>query len=132
MSNVVAAPPTGGGTYSEKEINDGKAMSAVGYVPICGLPLFLLPMFAAKENKYAQYHARQAMVLYLAGLGAFIVSFVLNFVLAIIHVPCVGAVIGAAIGIGFLVLMVIGIVNAFQGQAKELPVLGGFAGKVPV
>jgi len=131
MSNVVAAPPTGGGTYTEKEINDGKAMAAIGYFCLCCLPGFLLPMLGAKENKFAQYHAKQSMTLYVAMVAVVIVVTVLNFVLGMLHLGICSMILGPVAGIAILVLMIIGMINAFQGQAKELPVLGQFAGKMP-
>src|SRR5439155_26339847 len=66
MSNVVSTP----GGYDAKQIEDAKVMCALGYFPVCGLPTFLVPMFGAKENRYAQFHARQAAVLYLSGFAA--------------------------------------------------------------
>ena len=46
---------------------------------------------------------------------------------ALTWIPVVGVVIGIVLGLAgvlFLVLMVLGIVNAANGKAKELPILG--------
>lgn len=131
MANMVA------GNYSEKDINDGKPLAAIGYFPLCGLPTFLIPMLAAKENPFAQYHAKQAAVLYIAGFVGGLAVVMINVVLGILaNVSGVGAIgcVGGLLYIpllGLFVLMVIGIVNALQGQAKEIPLLGQYSAKLP-
>ncbi len=130
MSSGTLEPSSG---YSEKDINEGKPLAAVGYVPICCLPLFLVPMLAAKENAYAQYHARQGAVLYILALAGGIASWVFAFVCGMIGhgLGCVGGIVQFGFGAVILVVMVLGIINALQGQAKELPVIGQFAAKLP-
>lgn len=125
--------PTTGGEFTAKELNDGKPLAAVGYACLCCIPAFLLPMMAAKENRYAQFHARQGAVLWVTVAAFFIASFVVQTIAGMVSgmlyniVSCISGI-G---GIGLLVLMVIGIVNALQGQAKELPLIGPYSTKLP-
>lgn len=131
MANMVA------GNYSEKDINDGKPLAAVGYFPLCGMPTFLIPMLAAKENPFAQYHAKQAAVLYIAGFAGGVVVLMINVILGILAsvsgvsaLGCLGTLLYLPL-LGLFVLMVIGIINALQGQAKEIPLLGQYSSKLP-
>ena len=130
MSNVVSTP-TGGGTYDAKQVEEGKLMSALGYFPLCGLPTFLVPLLAAKENRYCQFHAHQGAVLYLGSLAAGIVLGIVVAIAGMVHLSCAGSILEMVFAAGVFVLMVIGIVNAFQGQAKELPFIGPYASKLP-
>jgi uncharacterized membrane protein len=125
--------PMVSGDYSEKDINDGKPLAAVGYVPLCCIPTFLVPMMMAKENAYAQYHARQGAVLYIVAVLGAIVLVVFQTVCGFIGhgLGCISNLVGLGYGGVVLVVMVLGIINALQGQAKELPVIGQFAAKLP-
>jgi uncharacterized membrane protein len=121
------------GEYSQQEVTEGKPLAAVGYVPICCLPSFLVPMFAAKENKYAQFHARQGALFYLLTFGSGVGVFIFRVIcLAIGHgLGCAGAIVVIAWSGMVLVMMVIGVINALQGQAKDLPFIGMYAKKLP-
>lgn len=90
-----------------KDVEDNKVYAILAYLGI----LVLVPILAAKDSRFAQYHANQGLVLFLT-------SIICGFV---IWIP----VVGWALGIGILVLWVMGIVNAAQGEMKPLPIIGG-------
>jgi uncharacterized membrane protein len=103
--------------FEEKDIAENKIIAAIGYFGI----LFLIPFLAKKESPYAQFHAKQGMLLFFAEVA---VSF-----LAII--PIIGWFLIAPLGyLALLVLSVIGIINALSGKAQQLPLLGQFADKI--
>jgi len=105
--------------YDEKDINDNKVMGVLSYIGI----LWLVPLLAAKDSKFAKFHANQGLVLWLAS----IILSVASAVLAIIPiVGCVAAILLPVVGIGGFVLMILGIINAAQGKAKELPIIGKY------
>ena len=86
--------------------------------------LALVPLFVAKDSKYAKFHTNQGLILLVCELIAAIISTVLWFI------PVVGMVLGLIIGLPLylvtVILMVVGILNACKGEAKELPVIGQF------
>ncbi len=88
--------------------------------------LWLIGLLAGK-TEFAKFHANQGLVLFIAEIVLGIVAGVLSAIL--FFVPVVGGIIGglvsAVVGIGSLVLMIMGIINAAQGQMKPLPVIGG-------
>lgn len=92
-----------------KDIEDNKVMAVLAYIG----PLFLIPLFAAKESKFARFHTNQGLVLFLAGLIGGVASGII-WILA------------PVVSIASLVLTILGIVNAVQGKAKELPLIGKF------
>jgi len=99
-----------------KDVEQNKALAAIGYLGI----LFLVPMLAAPKSPFAQFHAKQGMVLFIAAI-------IMSVILAI---PFVGWVVGGVGEVLILILMIMGILNAVNGQEKPLPVIGKFAGQV--
>ncbi len=107
--------------YSAEDISKNKIISLFSYIWI----LFLVPMFAAKDSKFARFHANQGLVLFIIETAAVI----LQKVCAVVFGPIF--LLGALLGIAFwlvdiltLALAIIGIINAVQGKAKRLPVIG--------
>ncbi len=92
-------------------MESNKLMAAISYVWI----LFLVPLFAAKDDAFARYHANQGLLLFLASI-----------VLGIIGViPVIGWIIAGIGGIVTFVFMILGIINALKGEMKPLPLIGG-------
>lgn len=100
----------------EKDVEENKVMAAIGYLGI----LFLIPLLAKKDSPFAQYHAKQGMVL-------FFCEVILGFVG---WIPVIGWRVIAPIGslIAFI-LLIIGLVNALSGKTQPLPLIGGLAEK---
>lgn len=91
-------------------------------------PLVLVPILAARESRFARYHANQGLVLLIACIAYSIVyGIVSSIILAISwRLYFITSIIGI-VGIVFLVLAVIGIINASKGEMKLLPVIGGIS-----
>ena len=102
---------------TEAEINDGKIFAFLAY--FLGLIGFIIVLVAKKDNRFAMYHAKQALVL-------IICNFIVGFVLVI---PILGWIVGGLAGVALFVFWIMGIVNALSGKAEELPVVGKYAEK---
>ncbi len=102
--------------FDQKDIADNKVMAVLAYLSW----LILIPIFLAKESKFARFHVNQAIILVIA---SFVIGILAGVFTAI--VPILGILFGL-ISLGFLVLMILGIINAAQGKAKELPIFGKF------
>lgn len=98
--------------YDPKDIEDNKVMALLAYIGF----LFLVPLLAAKESKFARFHTNQGIVLFIAELILSIVAII----------PILGWIVSTVGGIILFVLTILGIVNAVQGKAKELPIIGKF------
>jgi uncharacterized membrane protein len=97
--------------YSPEDIDKNKTMAILAYI------LFFIPMLAARESKFAMYHANQGLVLFLAAM-------IVNILGSII--PLIGWFVILPLGnLAAIVLAVLGIINAYKGEAKPLPLLGG-------
>lgn len=104
----------------KSDVEQNKAVSILSYIGI----LFLVPLLAAPKSPFAQFHARQGMVLFIAEIILWIVFYGLTFVTLglmwfLLWVPWVCAVIWS----------IIGIVNVVNGEEKELPLIGGLIKK---
>jgi uncharacterized membrane protein len=81
-----------------------------------------VPLVVAKDSPYAKYHANQGLVLFLAEVATFIITG------ALVFIPFFGMVVyflHLALLLVFVVLAVLGIVNAAAGKCVPLPVIGG-------
>ena len=97
-----------------KDIEENKLIAAVGYLGI----LFLVPLLAKKDSPFAQYHAKQGFVLFIAGI---IASFLFG-------IPILGTfLLGPIAWIITVILFIMGLVNVFGGKATPLPIIGKFA-----
>ena len=97
------------GEFDPADIQNNKIMAVLAYIGI----LFLVPLLAAKDSKFARFHANQGLVL-LVGIASGI----------LLWIPVIGWLISVLLSIALLVFMILGIVNAAQGKAKELPLIG--------
>ena len=108
------APGIPGGGAPKKAEKD--LIAILSYLGI----LFLIPMLASKDNAFAQFHAKQGLVLFIAEVAT-------GFLGAI---PILGWFVILPIGsIIWFVLSIIGIVNVLGGKQTPLPIIGKFAGK---
>ncbi|MDR2281765.1 MAG: DUF4870 domain-containing protein [Sphingobacterium sp.] len=99
-----------------------KTLSIVSYITLIG---WLIAYFSGKENANSllKYHLRQSF-------GLLITSIVFNVVVSILIsiIPFLGLL--SYVGIVFLGLMIIGIINASNEVEKPLPLIGRlFEGK---
>ena len=102
----------------EKDVAENKGMAAIGYLGI----LFLIPLLAKKDSPYAQFHAKQGMVLFICWIIA-------SFVWVI---PFLGWVIGAIANLGLFILFIMGLINALSGKTTPLPIIGSYAEKIKI
>ena len=90
---------------------NNKLLAAISYIWI----LFLVPIFIAKDDAFARFHANQGLVLFLVSLALGIIALI----------PLIGTIISIIGGIVTFVFMILGIVNALKGEMKPLPLIGG-------
>ncbi len=105
--------------YSQEDIEKNKVLSIFAYLSW----LILIPLFAAKDSKFARFHCNQGLVLAIAEIIVWIVFGILS------NIPFIGwlfAVLNGLISLVCLIFSIIGIVNVVNGRAKELPFIGKF------
>lgn len=80
--------------------------------------LCLVPLLTRKDDPFAQFHAKQGLVLC-------IVEFASMF---IIWIPFLGLI----IGLGCLVLAIMGIMNVLNDKKEPLPIIGKYADRFKI
>ncbi len=122
MSNIFNTPDTTA-SYSAADVQNNKAMGILSYLGI----LVLIPILAAKESPFARYHANQGLVLLLCEVGFSVASMILSVIFAFLGpLALLWTLVSWLVSLAFLALLILGIVNAAQGMAKELPLIGKF------
>lgn len=111
-------PPAGAEpALTPQEIEEGKVFAILSYaLSIIGLPFFLVPLIM-RNNEFSLYHAKQCLMIWLAGIAVGIAGGILTFI-------CIGPIVWIVGYIFLLVISIIGLINAAQGQMKPLPLIG--------
>jgi uncharacterized membrane protein len=74
-----------------------------------------------RDNDFSLYHAKQCMMIWIAGLAGGMISSLL------IAVFCLGILTGIALGIFIIVITIMGLTNATKGIMKPLPLIGKYS-----
>lgn len=110
--------------FDKADIEQNKIMGILSYLSW----LVLIPIFAAPNSKFARFHANQGLVLAIVEVAWWVATIIINIILYAISWR-LGYIIGTILGlvnIVFIVLLFLGIINAANGKAKELPIIGKY------
>jgi len=91
--------------FTQAEVEDGKVVAAIGYLSF----LFFIPLVVKPENRFCRLHAKQAMVLFIAGMLVSVLSCFFHYL---------GA---GALGLLILVVQIVALVKTLQGQFWKIP-----------
>lgn len=97
-------------------------MAVLAYLGI----LVLVPLFAANNSPYARYHANQGLVLLIVDIVLMIAAAILSAIFLAIswRLYFLSTLLWLVASIIMLVFVILGIINAASGKAKELPIIG--------
>ena len=99
-----------------EEIQEAKFFAAVGYLSfLCFVPLLL-----KKKNDFAQFHGKQALVLFIMEMAACILKVV----------PTLGELVFILAFVIFGLLSLIGILKVLMGEAWEMPVVHEISSRI--
>lgn len=98
--------------YTAEDIKKNRHMAVLAYFGL----LFLVPLLLAKDSPYARYHTNQGIILFI----------VQSIGVAATQIPEAGWAAAALVNVFTTALFIIGVINAFKGLAKELPLIGRF------
>lgn len=102
--------------YDTQDVQSNKVWAALSYVGI----LFILPLLVnGGQSRYAKYHANQGFILFLLNIVIGVVNAILG------NIPVLGGIVSVLLSLASLALMILGIINAVNGKAKQLPLIGG-------
>lgn len=93
--------------------SEDRTVAILSYLTIIGF-IVALVIHSGKKTKLGAFHLRQMLGLILIAVGSS----------ALAIVPLLGWLASALIWIGLLVLWIMGLVSAVNGQAKPVPLIG--------
>lgn len=111
-----------------EDVQNNKAFAILAYFWL----LVLVPIFAAKESKFARFHANQGLVLCIVETAWWLINFIITAILihtlswSTLWLLSLWGVIYWLVSVGIFVFAIIGIVNAAQGSTKPMPIFGKF------
>lgn len=101
---------------TDPEIRDAKFFAAIGYFSfLCFVPLIL-----KKQNPFAQFHGKQALILFILELAASILKVV----------PVLGDWVFTVSFVVFGILSLISIVRVLMGEKWGIPVVSEIAERI--
>ena len=99
-----------------KVIEEGRFFALVGYISV----LCFVPLLLKKENKFALFHGKQGLVLFIFEVAASILK----------AIPALGDLIFTLVFVICGVFSLVGAVQVLMNQYWEMPVIGDIAKKV--
>ena len=109
--------------FDRTDVEKNKLMAVLSYLGI----LVVIPIIVAPDSKFVRYHANQGLMLLIT--SAVYGALMKILALVVSWIPIVGAIIvslASLIGVVLFVFVILGVINAAQGKAKELPIIGGY------
>lgn len=103
-----------------QESGQDKDGTQIAWLSYLGL-LIIVPILISPDKEYVKFHIRQGLAILLLEAGWVFLAIVLNFLPIIKYVV---GVLNFFVWIGFLILSIMGILNAVQGKMQKLPVVG--------
>ena len=107
---------------SENDVKENKTIAAIAYIGI----LCFVPLLTKKDSPFAQFHAKQGLVLFISEIVWWILCFGLGFI------PILGLIIIWLGNLCLVVLSLVGLVRALNGERWKMPVLGEWAEKIKI
>jgi hypothetical protein len=117
----------------EVEVED-KTIGILAYITLIGfiVALVLNQNKQGEEKRFGAFHLRQALGLIICAIGVFIVFAILSTIFMMISFSLLAIVslFSTLIWLGFLALLIVGIINAANGTFKEIPLIGTLSSKM--
>jgi len=128
MTETLDKPTTGNGPVEDKTVGILAYVTLIGFI----IALVLNQNKEGEEKKFGAFHLRQALGLIILAIGIFIAFAILSsiFMMISFSLLTIISLLSTLIWLGFLVLLILGIVNAANGTCKEIPVVGPLSTKM--
>ena len=108
-------------TATEYETKNGKIFAVLSYIGI----LWIVGMLVEpeKDDPKVKFHVGQGIILTILSAGLNIAQKILGFILP----DFLDVILGLAVTVVSVALLVIGVINAYNGTDNELPIVGQFS-----
>lgn len=128
MTETLDNPGSGAGQVEDKTVGILAYITLIGFI----VALVLNQNKQGEEKRFGAFHLRQALGLIICAIGVFIAFAILSTIFMMISFSLLAIVslISTLIWLGFLALLIIGIINAANGTFKEIPLIGALSTKM--
>jgi uncharacterized membrane protein len=109
------------GQYHPQDIADNKIYAILSYFGF----LFFIPLVAAPQSRYGRFHANQGLLLFILEVAVGIVTGIIGAIIPW-QLYWLQSIISLVFWVPEAVLFIIGLMNAINGKAKELPIIGKY------
>lgn len=110
--------------YLPEDINKSKIFAVLAYISW----FFFIPLLAAPKSGFGRYHANQGLLLTVLSVVLTATTRIVFGALRASSISIVAviiiAVVSLVITVSILALRIVGIMNAVNGRARELPFIG--------
>jgi uncharacterized membrane protein len=115
--------PSSAQTIPAEDIAKGKTIAILAYCTLIGFIIAII-MHQSEKTKFGAFHIRQALGLFIFGVGGVIVLMAIGWIMWFLWflLPIVQ--------ITLLVFVILGIVNAAGGNVKKIPLIGDLSEKM--
>lgn len=115
-------------TNNPQQANTGesKSIAIISYLTPIGWIIAYI-MYGNNKSAFAIYHLRQTLLLMIISLGVYVIQSMFLFV------PYIGwliTILSMGLNMALLVLWIIGLIAAINGEEKPIPLIGGKAQKI--
>lgn len=98
--------------------DDNKAFAVLSYLGL----LSLIPLLLKKNDEFVQFHARQGFALAIAEIAACFLNII----------PFIGPIFWMILSFVFVIISLVGIMKALEGEKWEIPILHEYAKKIKI
>lgn len=100
----------------EKDMQEGKFFAVISYISF----LCIISLAFKKDNKFALYHAKHGLVLFVLEVASFILSII----------PLLGVLIKVLGLLVFTLLSLWGVLQSLMGNYSRIPIISKIADKI--
>jgi len=109
---------------AQNNVDNGKTTAIVSYITIIGWLIAYFAMHQSKKTSLGSYHLRQTLLLFICAIVYQIVVMIITMV-----VPAIGLIL-SLVSLVFLVLWIMGLIAAINGEEKPMPLIGAKAQEI--
>ena len=106
---------------AQNNVDNGKTTAIVSYITIIGWLIAYFAMHQSKKTSLGSYHLRQTLLLFICAIVYQIVVMIITMA-----VPAIGLIL-SLLSLAFLVLWIMGLIAAINGEEKPMPLIGAKA-----
>jgi uncharacterized membrane protein len=99
---------------TDPDVEQNKAIACLSYIWI----LFLVPLLAKRDSKFAQFHAKQGLILFIVEIIGSLVFWI--------------PFIGWLLWLGLVIIAIIGIIKALNGEWWKMPYIYDWSKKINI